>query len=197
MITWKMKMMMISKLKQKLSKTKPCSNTKCWVSRSRQKQNSNIFGRNCEMTHNKNEEMGLIDRDATLSNPRKRQFFGCEDRHKKYDSLIRSMHGSIHNQKEAKLHNTQSVFFHQNFTYHIHNFRPLYIVNRLGCWKANNHSIISVITPKWLVIQERLQFSCIYEVGGWSMHEEVTYSFAHWFVKAFYFWTLQFHKHHL
>jgi len=31
----------------------------------------NIFGGEGEMTQNKNEEMEWIDRDATLSNPRK------------------------------------------------------------------------------------------------------------------------------
>jgi len=34
-------------------------------------KNSNIFGGKGEMTQNKNEEMELIDRDATLPNPRK------------------------------------------------------------------------------------------------------------------------------
>jgi len=32
----------------------------------------NNVGGNGEMNQNKNEEMGLIDRDATLSTPRKR-----------------------------------------------------------------------------------------------------------------------------
>ena len=77
-----------------------------------------------------------------------------EDHHKK-GFLIRSKLGSIQNQKEAKLHNTQSVFFNQNSTSLIHYFRPLYIGNRLECWKAYNYIMINEITLMWLIIARK------------------------------------------
>ena len=56
-----------------------------------------------------------------IPNPRK-MFNLVEDRHKKRGFLIRSMHGSIQNQKEAKLPNSHKVtFFYQNFL-------PLHII---------------------------------------------------------------------
>ena len=45
-----------------------------------------------------------------IPNPKK-MFKLVEDRHNKHSFLIRSMHGSIQNQKEAKLPNSHKVTF--------------------------------------------------------------------------------------
>ena len=61
-----------------------------------------------------------------IPNPRK-MFNLVEDRHKKRGFLIRSMHGSIQNQKEAKLPNSHKVTFLSKFSIFTYHFRALFI----------------------------------------------------------------------
>jgi hypothetical protein len=68
--------------------------------------------------------------------------------------LIRSRMVQSRTTRDKAL-NTHKCKILQNSTYLIHYFRPLYIGNRLECWKAYNYIMINEITLMWLIIARK------------------------------------------
>ena len=120
-----------------------------------------------------------------IPNPRK-MFNLVEDRHKKRGFLIRSMHGSIQNQKEAKLPNSHKVtFFFIKILYLYISFScSIYMSllhddfdsKTLRKWKEMQPLITIMF---WWLINANKRLQNDFKVGvAASMHGDVIHSFA-------------------